>query len=116
MENVTSAEMTEALVEINDRLGAAARAGEPVTFFFCECGDCFAEDVLLSLDGYEEIRDREDLIFAPGHDAPRRYRKPSPSQSGYPSDVLEAVPWRDVFVAALLKASGTRGARGHVRV
>lgn len=93
--------MTEALVQINDRLGAAARAGEPVTYFYCECGDCLAEDVLLSLDGYEEIRDREDLIFAPGHEAPRRYRKPSASHSSYPQ-AFDAVR-RDLLIATLMK-------------
>ena len=98
--------MTEALVQINDRLGAAARAGEPVTYFYCECGDCLAEDVLLSLDGYEEIRDREDLIFAPGHEAPGRYRKPSPSHSSYRPQALDAVR-RDLLIGTLMKARGT---------
>jgi hypothetical protein len=69
---VTAAEMTEALVQINDRLARAAPAkGTATTTFFCECGDCLAEDVPLSLDEHEEIRVREDLIFAPGHDAQR---------------------------------------------
>jgi hypothetical protein len=64
--------MTEALVQINDRLARAAPAkGTATTTFFCECGDCLAEDVPLSLDEHEEIRVREDLIFAPGHDAQR---------------------------------------------
>jgi hypothetical protein len=98
--------MTEALVRINDRLGAAARAGEPVTYFYCECGDCLAENVLLSLDGYEEVRDREDLIFAPGHDAPRRYRKPSPGDSGFRREALDPVR-RAVLIAALMKAGAT---------
>jgi hypothetical protein len=67
--------MTEALVQINDRLARVALAkGISTTTFFCECGDCLAEDVPLSLDEHEEIRAREDLIFAPGHDAQRKNR------------------------------------------
>jgi hypothetical protein len=69
--------MTDALAQINDRLATAARAaGSETPTFFCECGDCMAEEVRLSLDEHEELRVREDLIFAPGHDAPRRYREP----------------------------------------
>jgi hypothetical protein len=71
--------MTEALVQINDRLAGAARAkGSTAATFFCECGDCLAEDVPLSLDEHEEIRARDDLIFARGHDAQlqRVYRSP----------------------------------------
>lgn len=69
--------MTDALAQINDRLAAAARArGSETAAFFCECGDCMADEVLLSLDEHEELRVREDLVFAPGHDAPRRYREP----------------------------------------
>lgn len=99
--------MTEALVQINERLRAAARAGEPVAEFFCECGDCLAESVSLSLDGYEEIRDREDLIFAPGHEAPRRYRKPGPGHSGYRAGALGAAQ-RDALIAAVIRAGATR--------
>lgn len=74
---VTAAEMTDALVEINDRLARAARAHERGSAnFFCECGNCLAENVPLSLEEHEEIRDREDLVFAPGHDAPRPERLP----------------------------------------
>ena len=98
--------MTEALVQINDRLGAAARAGEPVSRFFCECGACLAEGVILSLDDYEEIRDREDLIFAPGHEAPRPCRKPSPSRSSYRPGAPDAVR-RDVLITTLMKAHAT---------
>lgn len=72
---MTAAEMTEALVQINDRLATAARAkGSSATMtFFCECGRCLAEDVSLTLEGHEEIRAREDLIFAPLHDTQRQY-------------------------------------------
>ena len=70
--------MTDALAQINDRLADAARAaGSETVKFFCECGDCLAEEVPLSLAEHEELRVREDLIFAPGHDAPRRYREPT---------------------------------------
>ena len=65
---MNSAEMTDALVQVNERLAHAARAsGFDVAVFHCECGVCLAEDVQLSLDEHEEIRAREDLIFAPGH-------------------------------------------------
>ncbi|HET8751959.1 MAG TPA: hypothetical protein VFM43_05485 [Gaiellaceae bacterium] len=74
---MTAAEMTDALVEINDRLARATRAHDLVAAnFFCECGNCLAENVPLSLEEHEEIRVREDLIFAPGHDAPRPDRLP----------------------------------------
>ena len=73
--SVTAAEMTDALVQINDRLARAARAQKSSgAAFFCECGNCLAEEVLLSLDEQEEIRAREDLIFAPGHDSQGDYR------------------------------------------
>ena len=69
--------MTDALVEINDRLARGAKAHElESATFFCECGNCLAENVPLSLEEHEEIRVREDLIFAPGHDAPRPERQP----------------------------------------
>src|SRR5262249_58598318 len=68
---MTAAEMTDALVQINDRLAEAARVkGSAAMTFFCECGDCLADEVRLSLDEHEEIRAREDLVFAPGHEAP----------------------------------------------
>jgi hypothetical protein len=67
--------MTEALVQSNDRLARTALAkGAAAITFFCECGDCLAEEVWLSLDEHEEIRVREDLILAPGHDAHRENR------------------------------------------
>jgi hypothetical protein len=82
---VTAAEMTDALVQINDRLARVARSKRSTTAtFFCECGDCLAEDVPLSLDEHEEIRAREDLIFAPGHDAQRENR----SAGGVARDML----------------------------
>jgi hypothetical protein len=83
---VTAAEMTDALVQINDRLARAARTqGSSETMFFCECGKCLAEDVRLSLDEHEEIRAREDLIFAPRHDAQRDYRS---EPGGVARDIL----------------------------
>ena len=73
--DVKAAEMTEALVQINDSLARAARAsGFDGAVFHCECGDCLAEDVRLSLDEHDEIRAREDLIFAPGHSIRRGVR------------------------------------------
>jgi hypothetical protein len=67
--------MTDALVQINDRLAQASRAsGFDSAVFHCECGDCLAEDVRLSLDEHDEIRAREDLIYAPKHSVPREAR------------------------------------------
>lgn len=67
--------MTEALVQINDQLALAARAsGFDSMVFHCECGECLAEDVRLSLEEHDEIRAREDLIFAPHHRLPRSRR------------------------------------------
>ena len=81
--------MTDALVQINDRLARAATAnGFATATFHCECGECLAQDVPLTLDEHEEIRARDDLIFAPGHDAPRRYRA-VPAQAGYSSAEAE---------------------------
>ena len=75
---VKAAEMTEALVQINDQLGRAARArGFDAAVFHCECGDCLAEDVRLSVEEHDEIRAREDLIFAPGHTTRQRRRNAS---------------------------------------
>jgi hypothetical protein len=71
VKEVKAAEMTNALVQINDQLARAARAsGFEGAVFHCECGDCLAEDVRLSLDEHDEIRGREDLIFAPEHSIP----------------------------------------------
>ena len=70
-----AAEMSDALVQINDRLArAAAASGFDSAVFHCECGDCLAEDVRLSLDEHDEIRAREDLIFAPRHNIPQGRR------------------------------------------
>ena len=78
--------MTDALVQINDRLACVARAKQSATItFFCECGDCLAEAVPLSLDEHEEIRAREDLIFAPGHETQENYR---PAPGGVARDIL----------------------------
>lgn len=77
--------MTDALVQINDRLARAATAsGFATATFHCECGECLAEDVRLTLDEHDELRARDDLIFAPGHDAPRRYRA-APAHAGHDS-------------------------------
>jgi hypothetical protein len=78
-----AAEMTDALVQINDRLALAARAsGFETMVFHCECGECSAEDVRLSIEEHEEIRAREDLIFAPGHSIPRS-RRGAPADGRY---------------------------------
>ena len=68
VKGMKAAEMSDALVQINDQLARAARAsGFDAAVFHCECGDCLAEDVRLSVDEHDEIRAREDLIFAPEH-------------------------------------------------
>jgi hypothetical protein len=86
--------MTDALVEVNNRLAHAARAsGFGMAVFHCECGDCLAEDVRLSLDEHEQIRAREDLIFAPGHSCSTTLPRPLVSTvlwaSGAPRRPLE---------------------------
>jgi hypothetical protein len=93
---VTAAEMTDTLVRTNDRLADAARAsGSPTATFFCECGDCLALEMPLSLDEHEEIRAREDLIFVPGHDVPRRRQPPGASAD---------TDWRELLLTRLLRA------------
>jgi hypothetical protein len=69
--------------------------------FYCECGDCLADEVRLSPDEHEQIRTREDLVFAPGHDAPRRYRQPvrPTSRTTYSAE------WRDLLTTSLIRAS-----------
>src|SRR5579862_1943560 len=106
---MTAAEMTDALVQINDRLARAARANESATIScFCECGDCLALEVPLSLDEHDEIRAREALIFAPGHDAPSRYRRPTGVTSrskGWIRDqrAFDSAEWRDLLMTSLFR-------------
>jgi hypothetical protein len=107
--------MTDALVEINDRLAkAAASKGAVAVTFFCECGECLAEDVALSLDEHEEIRARDDLIFAPGHDAPRRYRRPERTSllprgsSGDWPTLFDSGEWRGPLTRSAMRAAGDR--------
>ena len=65
------------------RLGRAARAsGFDAAVFHCECGDCLAEDVRLSVEEHDEIRAREDLILAPGHSTRQRRRNASAGSPG----------------------------------
>jgi hypothetical protein len=105
--SVTAAEMTEALVQINDRLAWAARAKQSATItFFCECGDCLAEPVPLSLDEHEEIRAREDLIFAPGHETRGNYR---PAPGGMARDILARSIFRYAERAELAGGSQRTG-------
>jgi hypothetical protein len=103
--------MTDALVQINDRLAQAASSnGSASITFFCECGDCLAEEVPLSLDEHEEIRTREDLIFAPGHDAPRRYRQPPDIARASNGFGRERQTFDSAGLRDLLKTSLTRTA------
>jgi hypothetical protein len=103
--------MTDALVEINDRLAAAARAsGAPSATFHCECGDCLAEDVRLSLDEHDEVRAREDLIFVPGHDVSGRYRLSQLAGSRSRLDELEwssheFARWRHVLMQSVVRTA-----------
>ena len=104
--------MTDALVQINDRLANAARAkGSATVTFFCECGNCLADEVRLSLDEHEEIRAREDLIFAREHDAPRRYKQPEgidthANGSSRGQRGLDCAEWRDLLTTSLIRAAG----------
>jgi hypothetical protein len=59
---------------VNDRvyqvlLGFAADDGE----FLCECerSSC-VEEVSMRLSEYVRLRDREEFVYAPGHDGPRQ--------------------------------------------
>lgn len=99
--------MTEALVHVNDCLATAAKArGSTAVSFFCECGDCLAEGVYLSLDEHEEIRAREDLVFARGHDAPTRYR-PTTRLSSLTHEFSRerADAWRELLARNLTRAA-----------
>jgi hypothetical protein len=103
--------MSDALVQINDRLAQAARARAlPAATFYCECGNCLAEDVSLSLEEHDEIRAREDMIFAAGHDAPGRYPLPprvSFARTLGDSDWVsrEPVEWRLELMQGLIRTS-----------
>lgn len=102
--------MTDALVQINDRLVKAARdRGRARVTFYCECGNCLADEVRLTPDEHEEIRVREDLIFAPGHDPPRRYRRPASvatrSNGANHRRALDSAAWRDLLTTRLIRTS-----------
>ena len=43
--------------------GLAADAG----VFFCECGDSCAVEVPMTPSEYVGLRDRDELVYAPGH-------------------------------------------------
>ena len=102
--------MTDALVHINDRLAQAARAqGFPAASFYCECGDCLAEAVPLSLEEHDEIRAREDLVFAQSHDTPARYRHPAPPSVSPPEWVaLDSGEWRAALTRSLMRVVAAR--------
>lgn len=55
------------LVRVNETLAQQARSENAPATFVCECGRCGAEFVPISLEAYDEIRAREDLVLAPGH-------------------------------------------------
>jgi len=100
--------MTDALVHVNDCLAIAAGAKRSTAvIFFCECGDCLAEGVYHSLDEHEEIRAREDLIFARGHDSPMRYRPTTTRLSTLVRESSREHPdvWRDLLVRNLNRAA-----------
>ena len=44
--------------------GFAAKDG----VFLCECGDSCAVEVLMTSSEYVGLRDRGELVYAPGHD------------------------------------------------
>jgi hypothetical protein len=68
--------MGELLEEVNRSIRTLAAKVDPhnssLWEFVCECGDedC-NERVGLSLDGYDELRDAEDALLAPGHSPTR---------------------------------------------
>jgi hypothetical protein len=45
--------------------GLAAKEG----VFLCECGDSCAVEVQLTSSEYVGVRDRGELVYAPGHDS-----------------------------------------------
>jgi hypothetical protein len=88
------------VVQINNQRAAAAASVEAgMVSFFCECGDCGPDEVVLSLDQHEEIRAREDLIFAAGHDASQPIgsfgRPPAPGYGAW--DPMDAKPWESLL-------------------
>jgi hypothetical protein len=59
--------MQGAAIRINARLAEASRGESRPVAFVCECGRCNVEVVPLTLEEFDEIRAREDLVLAPGH-------------------------------------------------
>ena len=85
--------MTEALVQINDRIALSPLADQNgAVMFFCECGHCLAAEVSLTLDEHDEIRAREDLIFAPDHETAGCYRKPNLGHGRPPASRASRLP------------------------
>jgi hypothetical protein len=106
--DVRAAEISSSLVQTNDRLAAAARANKSDSAtFLCECGNCLAQEVPLALEEHDQIRARDDLIFAEGHDGHTRgpTRSPIPALPGYGQwDPLDAQPWRSLLKPGLRTA------------
>ena len=105
--SVTPAEMTDALGQINDRLARGARASElSGATFYCECGSCLAEHVTLSLEEHDEIRAREELIFAPGHELRPSDRMPQRvSSASTPRGSMDFVESRLVRIQHLIRTA-----------
>jgi hypothetical protein len=64
---VDQATLARGIVEINDRLAAMAPTDQSVVTFLCECGNCLAVGVTMSLEQFDQMRAREELILAPNH-------------------------------------------------
>jgi len=59
--------MQTAAIRINDRLAEASRGESGAVTFVCECGKCRVDAVSLTVEEFDQIRAREDLVLAPGH-------------------------------------------------
>lgn len=69
MEIYTSTEKPSQAV--NDRVYSMLWGVEAVGLFRCECNRPFCtEVVLMSRDEYVRLRDRAELVYAPGHEGP----------------------------------------------
>jgi hypothetical protein len=64
---MAAVDLTPAMQRINKTLAQQARREGGRVTFVCECGRCGGELVPITLEQYDEIRAREDLIVAPGH-------------------------------------------------
>ena len=58
----------ELLCDVNERVASLASRNDEILSFLCECADDFCVDqVVLQLARYEEIRNSDGYVLAPGH-------------------------------------------------